>query len=333
MVFAAMTIPYFYESAALATALLWSFSSLAWSFSGRRVGAIAVTSIRTVLASGVFVVLHLLIFGTPWPTGIDPEPFWLLVVSGVVGAGFSDLILFRGLVLIGPRLGMLILALSPIFTVLIAYFSPMRETIGLQALAGILMTVGGVYWVVAERPAVRRLPGSPSAPATPQTGWQVTPSQRRWGVILCLLSAVGSAIGFVLTRMAVRAGERMFTDGPPLAPVDSFAAAYIRVISAMVALWVSLPLMRRTRQTLAAFSDGRAMLIIAGGVIVGPVLGIWTSMVAFSGLESGIATALINTAPIMLIPIAMFTYGDRPTWRTLVGTLIAVGGVFLLMVR
>ena len=66
---------------------------------------------------------------------------------------------------------------------------------------------------------------------------------------------------------------------------------------------------------------------------VGPVVGIWMSMVAFCGTKSGIAAALINTSPIFMIPIAYFAYGEKPTFRSLAGTAAAMAGVFMLLLK
>ena len=75
------------------------------------------------------------------------------------------------------------------------------------------------------------------------------------------------------------------------------------------------------------------MLIVLLGTLVGPVLGIWLSMIALEGAKAGVAVALINTSPLILIPIAYFAYGERPTLRTILGTLVAIGGVFLLLLK
>ena len=44
------------ELVALATALLWTFSSLAWTSAGKRVGALAVSFIRLIIASAIMMV-------------------------------------------------------------------------------------------------------------------------------------------------------------------------------------------------------------------------------------------------------------------------------------
>ena len=79
--------------------------------------------------------------------------------------------------------------------------------------------------------------------------------------------------------------------------------------------------------------NGESMGIITGGTLAGPVIGIWLSMISVAHIETGVATALITTSPIFVIPLSYFSHGEKPTLRGVVGALIAVGGVFLLVYR
>lgn len=296
------------ELAGLGTALLWGLSALAWSVAGRQIGAVAVTCLRITLAAAVLSAAHWVLFGAPFPANIPPEAFWLLVVSGGLGAGVGDLCFFRGLVLIGPRLGMLILSLAPFLSALMAYLAPLRESLGLWALVGIALTVGGVVRVVSE-PRGRQ-------------AWQAPPGQFRQGVLMCLAGTVLMAGGLVLAKMGMRAGA------------GAFPAALVRVVAGMVLTWMIVPFLGRLGATVRALRHRRAMGILLAGTIVGPVIGIWLSMEAVRRTaETGVAAALIGTSPIMMIPLVYLAYRERPTRRVLAGTAAAVAGVAVLALR
>lgn len=306
------------DLAGLSAALFWGLSAVAWSIAGRRTGSMAVVAIRILLAALTMAAIHWTIYGIPFPVHMEAEPFWLLTASGIIGMGFGDICLFRGLVMIGPRLGMLILSLSPIITAAIAW-GAVGESLGLRAIAGIVLTVAGVAWVVGE-PQGRR-------------SWGVHEGHFKLGVLLCLAAAVLISVGFVLSKMGLSGGQRHFTAGPPLPGTDPFSGALVRATAGTLIAWTILPMLGRFRSTMKVFTDRKAMRIIAAGTIVGPVVGVWLSMVALKGAASGVASALINTCPVMMIPIAYFAYREKPTLRTLLGTLVAVTGVFLLLVR
>ncbi|HUS47656.1 MAG TPA: DMT family transporter [Phycisphaerae bacterium] len=306
------------DLAGLGAAFTWGLSALAWSFAGRRAGSLAVACIRILLAALIMAVIHLIFFGIPFPWDMEGESFWLLVASGAIAMGFGDICLFRGLVMIGPRLGMLIMSFSPILTTVMAW-GMVGEGLGLRAIAGIVLTVAGVAWVVAEPHG--------------QRSWGVQPGHFKQGVALCLAATALIAVGFVLSSIALKGGERHFTAGPPLPPTNRFSATLTRVAASTVVSWSILPLLGRFRRTVKVMADRKAMRYIVPGTIVGPIIGVWLSMTALAGAATGVASALINTSPIMMIPMTYIAYREKPTLRTLAGTIVAVAGIFLLMVR
>jgi drug/metabolite transporter (DMT)-like permease len=305
--------------AALAAGLLWAGSAIAWGFAGRRIGSVAVTAIRSALAVAILLPVYWLLMGHPMPTHLAGQPFWLLMVSGALGVGLADICGFRGLLLLGPRVATLMSSLiTPILTAVVA-FAAVGEKLTVWALAGIVLTVAGVAWVVSDPHG--------------QKAWPVHQRHFKQGVMLCLASAFFMSFSNVLTRMAFdgQLRTRYFSHAQPDA--DPFSASFLRVLAGGAVIWLALPLLGRVRAAVTGFANKKAMLIITAGTIVGPVVGIWMSMVAFSGTKSGIAAALINTSPIFMIPIAYFAYGEKPTFRSLAGTAAAMAGVFMLLLK
>lgn len=297
------------ETAAVGAAMLWAMSALAWHLAGRRVGSVAVTTLRIAAATVVLAAVHQIAFGCLWPTGMPVRAQRLLALSGILGAGMGDLLLFRSFQLIGPRLGMLMLSFSPVLATLLAWCAPPHERPGLQAILGIAMTAGGVAWAVSE-------------PRAHRTG---TPDRRlfRRGVLLAFGGATCIGIGFTLTRMGLLAAG----DG------QAFSGTLVRVAAATVFCVAALPALGRVRAVGDALRDRKAMAILAGGVVVGPVVGIWLSLVGFQYAPTGVASALIGLSPIFMIPMSRAVYGERPTLRAVAGTLLAVAGTATLFLH
>ncbi len=299
-------------SAALATAFLWACSGTAWGFAGRRIGALAVNILRISLASAILWGCYAIAHGA-WLPQLSGRAWVLLGISGAIGVGIGDICYFRCVVIMGPRLASVVLALSPIFASAISYFPPLREHLGAQALVGICLTVAGVTWVVAE-------PGAGRAWQMPKDASFVQ------GLALGIAGSMASALGMVLTRMA-------FVTGAGELATDSSAAAVVRVWAGLVVTAVAVIASRRVVMVGRSLSDGRSMLIVLAGTLVGPVLGIWLSMVALKLIPAGIGVALIYTSPIMMVPLAWAFYHERPTGRAIAGTVLAVLGAALLMLR
>jgi drug/metabolite transporter (DMT)-like permease len=67
-----------------------------------------------------------------------------------------------------------------------------------------------------------------------------------------------------------------------------------------------------------------------GGTLFGPFLGVWLSLVAIQNSPVGIASTLMGLSPIFLVPVGLIIFKETFTWRTMIGTITAVGGVALL---
>jgi len=304
-------------AAGLATAFLWACSALAWGLAGRRVHSLSIAAIRILLATVILAAVHSIAFGWPWPRGLDFEPVLFLALSGLAGMTAGDICYFRGITIVGPRLATLLFSLCPLFTTLIAW-ATRGETLSVRMVCGIVLNVGGVAWACSD-PAGR-------------SAWPAAGGRKfREGVILILIGTAFIAGGYVLSKMGMAGGARRLTEGAPLAKIDPFQGTFIRVLAGAAATWAFLPMMGKLRPTVQAMSDRRAMLTILVGTIVGPVVGVWTSMIAIANVPSGVASSLIGCSPIFMIPLSRIVFGERHTARSLVGTLAAIGGVFLLL--
>ena len=297
------------ELAGLATALLWAFTAICWGILGRRIHPTAVAALRLVLAAAVMTVVHFVIYGSFWPTQLPGRALGVIALSGLAGAGIGDIFYFHGIQKIGPRLSLTIAALTPVVATLLATLPPMHEHLSLQIIAGMVLAIGGVAWVVLEKDG--------------RTAWPTTPAGFRQGVILAVLSVFFQALGYVCSR----AGMNAFTT----TPVPSISATLIRLCAGGIWCCALLLLNREARATISAVRERRTLTWLLSGVTTGPVLGIWLSMVALQGAPTGVATTLISLSPLFLIPMAWIAYGERPTLGRVLATLVALSGIACMM--
>lgn len=299
--------------AGLATAFLWACSAMAWGLAGRRIGTLACNLLRITGAALILVVAHWIVYGKPLPLDLPPRALAMLLVSGTIGLGISDLLYFSSLIIVGPRIGMLILALSPIFASLIAWLPPLRERLDGQAIVGIILTVSSVAWVVTEKEGRASWKGPPGSSYTR-------------GIVLGLLSALLASFGMVLSHIAL-------TTSPGQMAVPSLSAALTRILAGMVLTILIAAFSGRVRTVLAALKDHKAMGIVLFGTVAGSTLGVWMSMLALQLNPAGVGVALISMSPIMMVPLAYLGYREKPSARAVVGTVLAMGGVAVLLLR
>ena len=294
-------MPFAGEVAALATAMCWTVTSMAFESAGRRIGSLAVNLIRLVMAMGLLALYTWITRGRPLPTDASAHTWCWLSLSGVVGFTIGDLCLFRAFVVLGARLSMLLMSLVPPMTAImgLAILDERLEAIDWAAMA---VTVAGVTWVVAER-------GQP----TPQ------PEASPWatGVLLGVLGAAGQAIGLVLSKHGMRG-------------YDPFAATHIRIIAGIVSFAIVFSIIGWWPVVFRALRNRAAMAWTTLGAIFGPFLGVSLSLLAVAHTETGVAATIMALVPVLIIPPAVFIRKERVSLRAVLGSILAVGGVGLL---
>lgn len=299
------------ELAALATSVLWTFTSIQFTLAGRRVTSPVVNRARLAAAVAYLSLAHLIITGQLWPLAAEPWRWLWLGLSGIVGLVLGDAALFQAYVQIGPRRTQLVMTSVPVITTAVAWLFWDERLLPAQ-LAAMAVTIGGIAWVVSEPRAANAARGFPG---------DADRRTYRLGLILALGAALGQAFGLLLAKRGL-AGN--------FAPLS---ATMIRMLVAAAVIWLLAGVQGRVRITWQRLHDRRALLLIAGGALVGPFLGVWMSMIAVQNAPVGIASTLMALPPILLIPLSAWIFGERVTGRAVVGTVVALLGaasIFLM---
>jgi drug/metabolite transporter (DMT)-like permease len=302
------------ELAALATALFFALGPTLFTLAGRRVGSVAVNRLRLLLAAFFLLILHSVVAGTPLPQGAGAERWFWLGLSGLIGLVAGDACLFQAFVLIGTRLTMLVFSLSPLIAALVAWLFLGERLAPLQWL-GVVVTLLGVAWVVSDRRGNGREAGPAGQPPPPAAA---DGSYLR-GLLFALGGATGQALGMITAKLGL-GGE-----------FPALSAHVIRLGIAALGIWLIAIVQGEARATLRRFrEDARALHYTAGGAALGPLFGVWLSLVAIRLAPVGIATTLMALPPVFLLPIGRFVFGETIGARAVLGTLLAVAGVLLL---
>ncbi len=295
------------EIASLFTSLCWSLSAIGFSLAGRQFSSQVVNRVRVTLAFTALLLINWIFYGQPIPFSAGATRWFWLMLSGVVGLAIGDAFLFRCYQLVGPRIGLLLLSLAPVFGTAIAWLF-FGETLTAWQFLGILVTLGGIGWVVLTRPALQA--GEASTKLSAQ------------GVLFGILAALGQAGGLVLSK------QGMAGDFPP------FAGTLIRMTAAILSLWVMAIFQKQVGKTFTAIREQPAALgWVAFGATFGPVIGVSASLLAIQHAEIGVASTLMALPPVFMLPVSYFVFKERFGWQATAGTLLAIAGVALLFLK
>ncbi len=304
---------HFGEIMALLAAFIFSWTSIFFTTAGRRLGVTTLNLIRLPGAIVCLTLTHRLLTGSWWPTGVPPQDQFWIGLSGLVGLAIGDSALFKAFTLIGPRRSMTMMALAPVFTVIMAW-SVLGEHLGLWALCGIALIIGGV--IVASR-----------GRSGTGTFGDIAKQTFRRGILLALVGSLGQGLGSVFAKMGMMGTTESGTG------IDPLGATMIRLLWATIGYWLAVLPRQNFPALWCNLRDRRGVGALCIAILLGPYISVWISLVAIRNTDAGVAQVLLGMVPIFVVVPAWVVYRDRPTVASLVGVIIAVIGGGLLFLR
>jgi len=254
-----------------------------------------------------FIFLSIFVYfyrGQLLPLDASPQAWFYLSLSGLIGFVFGDLCLFQAFVVIGPRVSMLLMALSPPMTAFIGWIV-LGETLAPMSWIGMILTITGIALVVLKR----------HTPEESNGGFRkVKFNYPVWGILLGIGGAIGQAAGLVLSKIGMMG-------------YDTFAATQIRVITGIVGFSIIFAILGFWKEAFRALTYRKPMLQLSLGAFFGPFLGVSFSLISIKYADTGIAATIMSLVPVLIIPPSMLLYKEKVTVKEVIGALIAVSGV------
>ena len=288
----------FYCGVSLLSACSWAIGAILWRKLGEQLSSYSMNLGKVVIGS-CFLGFILLFIGLE---PISSRSLVFLGLSGILGIAIGDTFFFLSLMQLGPRRASLMGSLNPVaIAVAAALFLGERPTPG--AWIGIVVTTLGVGWVLWERA---------SAGAVVETS--------SLGIRYGILSVLCTAGAVLLAKVGV-------------ASAPTVQAAWIRLLAGVLGLMMWGACRSELGKWLSPFSKGALLAKVAAVVSVVVVGGFWLSIVALKHIDASIAGTLNSTSPLFILPMSMVFMKEKLSFRTVLGTAIAVCGVALILLK
>lgn len=291
------------EMAALATAICWTITSVAFEAAGKKVGSISVNLIRLVIAFLLISIYNLFSRGMLLPVDASNATWLWLTFSGIIGFVIGDLFLFQAFVEVGSRISMLIMSIVPPITA-ITGFIIMGERITPLGLAGMFITIVGIALVILTK--------------NPEDK-KVKLSHPFKGLIYAFIGAIGQASGLVFSKLG-------------MGSYDPFAATQIRIIAAIIGFSIVITVLKNWGNLFEALKDIKAMKYISIGSVFGPFIGVSLSLLAVQHAQTGIVSTITSITPILLIPVSIIVFKEKIFSKEILGAIISLIGITLLFI-
>ena len=291
------------EMAALTTAICWTITSLAFESAAKKIGSLAVNFIRLLIAFLLIGIFTLFTRGMFLPLDASNSTWLWLFISGIIGFIIGDLFLFKAFVEIGSRISMLIMATVPPITA-IAGFLIMGERITPLALVGMLITMGGISFVILSRNSNDKKVGF---------------SHPIKGIVFAFIGALGQAFGLIISKFG-------------MGSYNPFAATQIRIIAAIIGFVAVITVLKKWGGLYSSLKNLKAMKYTAIGSFFGPFIGVSFSLIAVQHTTTGIASTIMAITPILIIPASILIFKEKVLPKEIFGAFISIIGVSLLFI-
>ncbi|MGC4074690.1 MAG: DMT family transporter [Nibricoccus sp.] len=320
---------------AFLTTLLFSLSVI---FANRSIAALG--PMRANLGRLTLAVVVLGIFAHVFGHGLSSAGLPWFLLSGIIGMGLGDLALYGALPRLGSRLSLLMTQCLAAPIAALAEWLWLDVTLTPAQIAAGIIILAGV--ALALTPRKTDLPNNTSDTSLP-AATRIVPKITWLGLTFGLLSAAGQGLGAVMSRKANLAAQLA---GEPTGGLAlGITAAYQRILAGFVltAAWFFIQhlLASRILSTIPAGQRARtrsenpprtwrSYLWIAPNAFSGAILGVSCYQWALATTPSGVVLPIVACTPLVIIPFSYWLEGERPTVRSLIGAVIAVGGVISL---
>jgi len=296
--------------AALVTTFLFATSTVCGYRTSRQIGGLEANFWRITLAT-VFLTVWAWTFGA----GFAGAPEWFLL-SGLFGIGLGDTAYFQALPRLGSRRTVLLTqCLIPPIAALIEWLW-LGTKLNLPEILCVAVILAGI--------AIALAPGD-----------HLKISARDWqiGLTACGFAALGGALGAVIIRKGYAAIESAHLQ------VDAGTTGYQRVLGGILIPTIGLFIFKwRSAHAQGGVFEQKTWAIsrekwlrlwpwVLANALAGQTLGVTCMQWALKTTPAAVVAAIIATTPLVLLPLTRIVEGEKIGFRSLLGALVAVGGV------
>lgn len=307
---------YLGEIISLGVAVSWTITALFAEVASKRLGALQLNVIRMLLS---LVMLG----GTLWwftgsflPLHADASTWFWLSLSGFVGYLLGDYCLFNSYILIGSRFGQLFMTLAPP-TAAITAWMVLDETLSLQALLGMIVTLTGISISILNKGSSHKL--SLKLPFK--------------GVLFGIGAGIGQGVGLVLSKVGMNHYEASIPlECESVMDMLPFASTFMRAVTGAIGFLLVMMLQKQLFTLKKTVGDGKGMGAAIGATITGPFIGVAFSLMAVQYTEAGIASTLMALTPILILWPSHLFFGQQITFKEVIGACISVFGASLFFI-
>lgn len=292
------TIPYLGEILSFLAAIVWAFAVILFKKSGETVHPIALNLFKNLLAIVLFLPT-MFIFNEALVRQVPYSEYGLLILSGVIGIGIGDTLLFKSLNLIGAGLSAIVVCMYSPFIITLSVLW-LGERLTLLQVAGALMIISAVLSTI--RVKKRK---------------EISSRDLLWGIFCGVVATAAMAVGIVMIK-------------PLLGRSPLLWVTEVRLFGGTLGLVLITLFHPFRRRIVSSLFISRGWRYTISGSFFGAYLAMFVWLAGMKFTQVSIASALNQTSTIFIFLFAAILLKEPITLRRIVAVILAVSGAFLV---
>jgi len=291
-------IPRVGEMSALLTALVWAVAVMLFRKSGEKVHPIALNLFKNGLAL-ILILSTMWLFGQTLSRRASLGDYYLLLLSGAIGLGIGDTLLFKSLNQIGAGLNAIVACLySPFIIGLSMVWLGERLTA--------LQIVGAAIVVLAVLSTTRK--GALG---------NITRKDFLWGTLWGVLATACVAVAAVMIKPVLNRSPLLW-------------ATQIRILGAIPTLGIIIAMHPLRRRVISSLGSPGSWGYTVGGSFAGQYGAMLLWLAGMKYAQASVASALNQTSTIWVVLLAALFLRERLSVQRIGAALAAVLGALLV---
>lgn len=286
------------EAFSLSASLIWAFAIILFRISGRTVHPLGLNFFKVIIAIPLITAATLFI-GQPLFPALPWDDYWFMLLSGIIGIGFADTLLFACLNRLGAGLSAIVsCAYSPFVILLSVVF--LDEKMEGRQIIGVLMIISAIFTIARKKSAM--------------------PIPRKdlfTGITLGIVSMFSMAVGVTIMKPILNHSPVLWT-------------MLIRTVGGVLFLAFAIsahPQRRIIKKTMLSLQNWKPML--PGSFLGGYVAFIaWTAGMKFT--QASVASALNQMNTVFVFLFGVILLKEQATKGKLMALLLGLIGAFLV---
>jgi len=290
---------YIGEICAFACAIAWAFAVILFKKSGEKVHPVALNLFKNTFAF-ILIIPTLYIFGETLYLPVPAEDYLLLIISGAIGIGIADTLLFFALNRLGAGLNAIVAcSYSPSMVILSMIF--LDERLKLLQLFGIALILSAILFATK-----------------PKKDSKITKRDIIVGFILGIAANILMAVGIVMIKPLLNRSPLLW-------------ATEFRIIGGILFLVLFMAFYPARGKIIKSLIKTHSW----GYTISSSFIGAYVAMLLwFAGMKYtklSIASALNQTSNIFVFIFAALLLHEKLTLRRVIAMIAAIGGVLFVV--